>query len=247
MPIAWMDGSFVYPDFNDFNFSAPPQATSVAHQELAQWVCQARDGNKWAIRQFASAMYWTLRPTAFEAYLRLHPGVPISYPDWFYSKVHQFCRVLLDSDPGTPFTERAQRGIPIPDYSDAWLERDRLPETLQPDDNERLPWHEFVRTVSEQPEDRKGALWAWLKGQRQTPSTRKESPDTARRNNLIRQAHAKGQRGRQICEILDRNGVPTSDKMQEADVRTWTIAWDDPDFRNNVQQVISKAKKPVNT
>jgi hypothetical protein len=239
----WIDGSS---DFNDFNVSGLPVGTMVARRELAQWVCKSREGRSWAMSYFASTMYWTLRPPAFEAYLRLHSEVAIAYQDWFYSKMLQFGRVLLDSDPATPFMERPPKGrFRIPDYSDSWLECDNLPEDLVPQDNERLQGLELVRTVSEDPEDRAGALWAWLKQQRQTPDTRNESPETARRNNLIRQAYAKGQRGRQICEFLDRNGVPTTKPMQKAEVRTWVTAWDDADFKKNVRTMISKAVKSV--
>ncbi len=44
-----------------------------------------------------------------------------------------------------------------------------------------------------------------------------------------------------LCTILDRNGIPTTPKMRAHGLDTWRAAWEDPEFRNNVQQVFSKA------
>ena len=43
------------------------------------------------------------------------------------------------------------------------------------------------------------------------------------------------------AQILDRNGIPTTPKMRVHGLDTWRAAWEDPEFRNNVQQVFSKA------
>ena len=45
-----------------------------------------------------------------------------------------------------------------------------------------------------------------------------------------------------VCEILDRNGIVTTSEMRKASVLQWTVAWDDPEFRKNVQTMFSKAK-----
>ena len=241
MPVAWIDGD---PTVRDFNFSAPNLGSTCTHQELAQWIDEGRKGNSSALSCFASAMYWTLRPAAFECYLRTYVRRPIAYPDWFYSKLLQFLRTLMDGDPGTPFADRLGNGLYrlIPDYSDAELDRERLRQTVKPEDTERLDWLDLVRTVSERTEDREATLWAWFERQNQTQSPRTESQATARRNSLIRQARVEGRSGRQTCEILDRNGIVTTSEMRKAGVLQWTVAWDDPDFRKNVQTIFSKAK-----
>jgi hypothetical protein len=51
------------------------------------------------------------------------------------------------------------KGLRVPDYGDAWLDRDKLRKALRPEDTARVPWL-VVRTISEHPEDRDGALCA---------------------------------------------------------------------------------------
>jgi hypothetical protein len=115
---------------------------------------------------------------------------------------------------------------------------------VKPEHQQRFDFHELVQSVSEHPEDRNAALLVWLKKYIRPLGVEKrgESPPIARRNSLIRQAHADRLSGRSICEILDRNGIPTTKEMQKNNVFEWKVAWDDPDFNGNVQTIFSKAK-----
>jgi hypothetical protein len=229
--------------FQDFNFCGPTDGRLISLRDLGTWAFEARRGDVVAARQFANSMNWTMRQTALNAYHRTHRLQIVSYADWFLSKAAMFVRILLDSDPGTPYLDRPMKGMfRVPDYSDAAsLEADHPLFALKPEHDELYDWHGLVRAISEHPEDRDAALLAWLKRPGQTLSARREFPATARRNNLIRQGHADGLSGRQICEILDRNEIPTTKPMQQAGVFRWTVAWNDPDFNGNVRTIFSKA------
>ena len=231
-------------EFQNFNFCGPSDGKLISLRELANWAFEARRGDRVAGRKFANSMCWTMRSTTMDAYLRTHRLRIVSYADWFLSKAVMFVRILLDSDPGTPCLDRLRDGLlHIPDYSDAWIGPDHPLFELKPENDELYDWHGLVRAISEHPENRERALLEWLK--RPGPAllpTRKELPATARRNNLIRQAQADRHSGREICEILDRNGIPTTKPMQKNDVFQWTVAWDDPDFNRNIQTMLSKTK-----
>jgi len=67
-----------------------------------------------------------------------------------------------------------------------------------------------------------------------------ESSDTARRNNLIRHSIQEGKSRQAVCELLDRQAIPTTEDMRRAGVVLWVVAWQDPDFKANVQTIISK-------
>lgn len=244
--MLWLDGD---PTFRDFNFTDSIWNEIPTHQEIAKWVCDARLGDTVASDQFAETMYLTLRPAAFEAYLRTYPRKAITYTEYFYSKLRQFLRMLLDSDPLTPYMERGPKFLRVPDYSDAWLEPDVPLLELRPEDNDRIDWHELARIVSERSGDRPEALRAWFCQQlpASTPNMRQTSPATALRSKLVQQALAEGKSRRQVCELLDRHGIAVSSKMMMAGIVNWTMAWDDKQYRADVQTMISKALNQVSS
>ena len=231
--------------FEDFNFCGHTDGPPIPLTQLQKWAFEAHHGSREAQKHFADTMIWTLRQATFAAYVKRYSITLVIYTAWYVDKLHMFARILLDSDPGTPYLERPWKSrFRVPGYSDAYLESDHLLFQLKPEHYERLDFHELVRSISEHPEDRQAALSAWLKKYVQPVSVRtpRESTATARRNNLIRQAHADRKSGREICEILDRYAIPTTKEMQKHQIFAWTVAWDDPDFNRNVQTMISKAK-----
>jgi hypothetical protein len=231
--------------FENFNFCGHTDTPPIPLNQLQKWAFQAQHGDRDAAKQFANTMLWTLRYTTFAAYLKRYSLKLILYTAWYLEKIHMFVRILLDSDPGTPYLERPWKSkFRVPGYSDAYLESDHLLFQLKPEHYERLDFHELVLSISEHPEDRQGALLAWLKKYIKPVGVRmpRELASTARRNNLIRQALPDNKSGREICEILDRNGIPTTKEMRKNKIFEWTVAWDDPDFTRNVQTMISKAK-----
>ena len=235
--------------FRDFNFSSSVLSPTPTQQELAQWICDARASDSFALHHLADAMRLTLRPSAFEAYLRTYPRKAITHLEYFYTKLRQYLRMLLDSDPATPYMERPRKFLRVPDYSDAWLELDLLLLELQPENHEHLDWHGLVRTVSESHQDRPGALRAWWSQQlaMSASKTRRMRPATTRRIQLVRQALKDRKSPREICEILDVHGIAVSRQMMKAGIESWTMAFDDKQFRRNVYTMISKSVEKMSS
>ena len=245
--ILWIDVDLA---LRDFNFCGHPDSQCILLRQLGKWAFEARRGDVVARRQYAITMCWTLRQTTFEAYIRTYPLYSISYTLWFRSKVEMFLRILMDSDPGTPFMDRPKRGLlRAPDYSDALLEPDHPLFQLKPEDDERFDWHGLVRAISEHPEDRDAALRAWLKQQlpASTPEPRQPSPRKALRSKLIRQALEEGKSRFEVCEMLDGHGIAVSQKMMKAGIATFRMAWNDKKFRANCQTMISNALKELSS
>jgi hypothetical protein len=47
----------------------------------------------------------------------------------------------------------------------------------------------------------------------------------------------------EICEALDKHLIPMAENMQKHSVATWVAAWEDPQFRRDVQSLLSKVRK----
>jgi hypothetical protein len=219
--------------------------------DLCKCVVEARRGSRLAATQFGDVMHWTLRLAAYECYLRVRPSLSLTYADWFYSKLRFFLRILLDGNPAVPYMDRPLTGMfRVPDYSDAPLKLD-LETLVKPEDNNHFDWGNLVTAVSEDSEHREDILGKWFQGQRQgIVSKASVSPAKAHRNTIIRATLADGKSRREVCEELDRNGIPTTRDMAKAGIRRWTLAWEDSEFKPNVQTMISKAVslgEPVKT
>ena len=242
--IQWFDDD---PEFRDFNFSDSLIDPTPTQQKMAEWICIAREGHTFAADAFADAMYLTLRTAAFEAHLRTYPRKAITLPEYFHSKLRQFLRMLLDSDPGTPYMERGPKFLRAPNYSDAWLEADLPLLELKPEDNERVDWHELVRTILENRQGGPSAIRAWLTEQLSmpTPNPRRSSPGKTLRDSLIQQALIEKKSRMEICDILDRNGIPVSGPMRRAGMANFRSAWNDKKFRANIQSMVSKELKKL--
>jgi hypothetical protein len=82
---------------------------------------------------------------------------------------------------------------------------------------------------------------------KQPTRRRSDSPSTALRNNLIRQALDAGESRAEICQMLDKHKIPTTENMQSSGIVQWATAWDDPDFKKNVQQLFSKERQKLSS
>jgi hypothetical protein len=87
-------------DFEGFNFCPihdpslkPGHGPTAAG--LYRLTHEARLGDRSAIHELASAIHWTLKEASFESFQRVHGARPITYRDWFYSKLAQFMEILL--------------------------------------------------------------------------------------------------------------------------------------------------------
>jgi hypothetical protein len=54
---------------------------------------------------------------------------------------------------------------------------------------------------------------------------------------------SRGLRRAETCQILDEKGIETTPGMKKCNVYKWVEAFSDPDFQNDVQQVMTKAVK----
>jgi hypothetical protein len=143
------------PAFNDFNFREGPLGDMIDYQDIVLWVSQARKGDPFVMKPFASIMYSTLRPGLLR-FISVYTQLPIvSTTTGSTPKCSGYCSIATRGHCSWSGHER----VCSSDYSDAWVEREKLLEELVPEGNERLRWLELVRTVSEHPEDRAGAFW----------------------------------------------------------------------------------------
>ncbi len=238
MRISWIDHDSWC---QDFNFPEGILGGRPSHKELCQYVVEARSGSRLAAKQFGDVMHWTLRLAAYECYLRVRPSASLTYADWFYSKLRFFLRILLDGNPAVPYMDRPLPGMfRVPDYSDALLELD-LETLAKPEDNNHFNWGNLVRAVAEDSDDRDGTLRRWFQQQRQEiVSKASVSPAKAHRNTIVLATLAAGKSRREVCEALDRDGIPTTREMAKAGIHRWTLAWEDSEFKPNVQTMISK-------
>jgi hypothetical protein len=243
--------------FADFNFCGswdPTLRVGPNRLRLLQMICLAREGDRSAAAEFADTMYWTLRKAAFESFLRKRGERAIFYSEWFYENTAQLTTILLHD------------GVQILKESKAWIEArrpwderlsvlavggpffqpDELERIFVPEDNERLKWYDMVLRVSAEPSDnREAALRAWLAQQgKRVGSARVETAATAARNNLIREGLGAEKPHQEICEVLDKNLIPTTSHMQRAGFKKWVKAWDDPEMRQRVYEIFSKALNP---
>ncbi len=88
---------------------------------------------------------------------------------------------------------------------------------------------------------------------KQRPKTPRFDPDTGRRprgdeeieerDQFIAEQLTKGASREGICDLLDRKRFPVTENMRANEVETWRLAWQDPEFRRDVQSIFSKAKR----
>jgi hypothetical protein len=250
------------PDFVEFNFSVridPTLRTGPTIAHLHELVYQARLGDRTATSEFADTIEWTLREATFESFQRKHGPRPISYRDWFYCKLAQFVSILLYKEISTdcirngkfckPETDRPwEEGFTILGGSGPGFSPVEFLPWLTPADAERVDWYELTRLVSaQQPDRRLDEVESWFVAIGKPQPSPRSSAGRARRDALIRQGLTANKSRREICGVLDANAVATTPQMKANGITLWIAAWDDQQFRKNVQQVISKAsiREPV--
>jgi hypothetical protein len=250
------------PEFLDFNFSAfvDPELKpghGPTQTGMYQLAIESRRGDRIAAAEFANTLCWTLRPVAFECFQRVHGPRPLEHRDWFYSKLFQFFEILLhdsvqvlgngrEGSFGPPRTDRPWvEGRQTLRGAGPSIEPDELEEAFSPGDQERIDWLELVQFCARAaPETRLPYLRARLQqlGQGKQRSGRGWSKN-ARRNQILVACIEEGRSALEICEALDKHLIPTTENMQKHGIATWLAAWEDAQFRRDVQSLISKVKK----
>jgi hypothetical protein len=249
------------PEFLNFNFSWLADDTlqpgsGPRESDLYVLVQKARKGIDDALQEYEDAMSWTLRPAAFESFQRTFGARAIEYPDWFYSKLYQFFRILLhervqvlhsgpSGDVGPARTDRPWEEGQIL-YGDG--------PSIDPDDLEtafsvdgRYPWHEFVKLAVSSGQSRVEEIRHVIRvlADHRTESKAvarkaREWSDNVQRDRIILDALDGGKPRREICQILDQYLLPTTDNMRRHGCATWLAAWNDKQLRRAVQSLFSK-------
>jgi hypothetical protein len=255
------------PEFLNYNFSAlldPTLKPGGGPDEITLYklVLQSRWGDR-TTAAYADTMHWTLRPAAFNSFQASFGARPIEQRDWFYSKLHQFFCVLLhdsiqvqgrDGNLGRPKTNRpwAEGRMLV---TGPQIDPDELEEAFSPDDHATCNWREFVDVAVADAlnDDRLAKVRALIRerarpqakriGQQIGPrKTVREWSKNSKRNEIIRAGLKDGQSPREICRELAARRIATTLQMQANDIETWVAAWNDKEFRKDVQSIISRVK-----
>jgi hypothetical protein len=253
-PLAEFDRTFV-----DFNVSETCDPTLTAgagpsQLQLVKWVHQARQGDRHARFFFVDTMYWTLREPAFRCFERVHGARAMEYREWFYAKLLQLLNILVHeklnvAETATEEERPWEQGLTVLGTHGPAVDEDAIQAVFSPEQNDPAFWSSIVGSVCAAPSGRLGVLsqrMAECGGQRQG----KPKPGgrgwhrNRERDQIIRNLHARGAAPEAICAELDRRTIPTRPAMQAAGVPRWVDAWKDPDFKNQVQQVLWKVANP---
>jgi len=256
-------------EFVDFNFSLGHDPTlkpghGPDHRQLYRTVIEARGGDRTGAAEFADVMHWTLRPEAFESFQHTYGTRPISFADWFFSKLYFFFEVLLHDS----LQVLGDGGYSLSATDKPWEEGhgrlDSVGEEVHPDDLERAfeperhadyYWLDLVMRCSRaKASDRlKVALQFVRASVEQRSTTRKLDVKQGRRprgdvevyerDKLIAEQLLQDTPREKICELLDQKRFPTTGNMDANGIETWKLAWEDRDFRKDVQSIFSKAQR----
>jgi hypothetical protein len=245
--------------FADFNVSEAHDPTLKAgagpsQLQLIEWVHQARQGDWEARFLFVDKMYWTLREPAFRCFERVHGTRVMEYREWFYAKLLQLLHILVHeklnvAETATEVDRPWEQGLTVLGTLGPAVDGEAIQAVFSPEQNDPELWSAIVESVSAAPSDRLGVLSQRMaergaQRQRQSRTGGREWHRNRERNQIIRNLHARGVAPEEICAELDRRTIPTLPAMQKAGVSRWVDAWNDPHFRNGIQQVIWKVVHP---
>jgi len=257
--------SFVFLDdseFLNFNFSWLRDGTLApgggpSESELFALVQKSRSGIGLATAEYQEAMHWTLQPAAFESFQRTLGARAVEYPDWFYSKLYQFFRILLHNalevlgtgafgDFGPPRTDRPWEEGHVFRGSGRTIDPSDLEAAFSFEDR---AWEEFVELAATLGDDRFERIHELVLQrvrQRSSPRTSRKTrrwSDIAQRDQIILEGLQSDRSRLEICQKLDQCSiVPTAD-MRRRGQRTWSAAWDDKDSRRRLQSLFSKVQR----
>jgi hypothetical protein len=249
------------PEFDDFNFSPSQDSTMrrrISQAALFAWVIDSReiDPDPLPMVDFAEAMYFTLRPAAFEAYQRLHGPVAITYPEWFYLTLRQFIHILVFDrvEVKSPVDGSCkivalpiEKGHEITGVHCSQIGFDELTESIAPGDNDFEVWHSLAAAASDYTDNRLREVQEWLKSHRRASDTQASAKSrwtkNRQRDALIRHELSQRTERIEICRKLDEAGIETTPGLQEHGFSRWLDAWSDPDGRQLVQTLFSKVAR----
>jgi len=260
------------PDFCNFNFCslwdpALRPGSGPSEFELYKLAYLARASERHAVAEYAYTMDWTLRAETFECFQKVHGPRPIRHAHWFFAKLEQLLSIFLYDEllvygmgangaAGRPRTNQPwKEGTGVLTGTPGVIQGSKLEEAYCPEDSERGDWMLLLRRLLAIGEDRGAEFERILdeqirergrsgtgSGTPRSKATTKRRTRNAERNSIIINCLDRGDDREEICRVLDRKGIETTPQMRRCKVNRWSEAWEDPEFHNNVQQLITKAK-----
>ena len=180
---------------------------------------------------FADALARTIRPETFQAFQKIHGPRPISYSDWYCTKLEQFFGILLyerlrvlgigpHGGPGPP-NGPAVGGRRSYTVRRAWLvQRDAIDVPSRPG-FKSVHWLDAVGQLAEAGPRGPEALEGWLARRAARRKRRRPAARTRRPTEGAREAPSKRTRRVTRHEIIDSNlaqgGVPRDQICQRLD------------------------------
>ena len=169
-----------------------------------------------------------------------------------------------DGSAGKPQTDRPwEEGTGVLTAKPPLLQSYDLEQAFSPDDSTEYDWSALVKLVLEAGEKRFAVFQKFVQS-RLVEQRRREDIDqevmelepaeesvrpkrfrrsrNMERDSIIASCLEREMDRFEICSVLDRKGIETTKQMREHDLDRWTDAWQDVEFRNNVQQVFSKVR-----
>lgn len=240
---------------------------------LVQSAYRIRKGDASDLAEFADALVRTIRPETFQAFQKIHGPRPISYSDWYCTKLEQFFGILLYQELrvlgpgphggwGPPQTERPwEEGILS--CEPALIQRDAIERAFPPAEVNQVDWLAAIERLAAAGPRGRDVLEEWLAGRtarrkrrptqvpdgrpgqltRKTPYQGKRRGPRLTRDTMIRSWLEAGVSRDQICPRLDRASIATTPAMQKRGL-TWSEGWEDPKVKKNIQTLFTKARKP---
>ena len=262
--------------FRDFNLSAywgpTLSPTGFPEARLCQSAYLIRKGDAADLAEFADALTRTIRPETFQAFQKIHGPRPISYSDWYCSKLEQFLGILLYQQllvvglgprgaAGPPQTGRPwEEGILY--CEPALIQRDAIERAFSPAEVNRVDWLAATERLAAAGPRGQEILEKWLA---QRAARRKQGPSELRsksagrpmrktrlagkrraprreRDAIIRMYLEMGLKQQEICKKLDQSSIPITRAMEKCGLTSWSRAWEDPKVSRNIQTLFAKAK-----
>jgi hypothetical protein len=209
-------------------------------------------------------MYCTLRPETWDCFQRVHGHRPISHREWFYAKLTQFVDMLVYDELTIAEPNQYPRKLQPNELLDErftvvggagpLIQRDELEQALVSERHGAYAWYGLVQKIIGNSADRAGAVRAWLteqvnagRGDR-TQQARGGWTKNQERDQIILNCLNRGMAPDAICDLLDKQTIPTLPALEDKGIRRWKEGWDRLETRKAVQQLFSKVpkrKKPV--
>ena len=173
---------------------------------LLQSAYLIRKGDRGDLAEFADALARTIRPETFQAFQKIHGPRPISYSDWYCTKLEQFLGLLLykelrvlglgpHGEPGLPQTERPwEEGKGILYGELPVIQRDAIEQAFSPLEVNQIDWLAAIGHLAAAGPRGKEALERWLVRRAARRKQRSDEPHGNKAGHPTRKIQRQAQR-----------------------------------------------------